>query len=110
MCTSCNLRLHIMRNERRILLNATALSVFEGLGQIANLILVVRFARVYGAGTMGYYSVGMSAGAVAAIFVSLGIPGLLICDISRDPSCARDRLGVLLPVQLVLTPLAWAIA
>ncbi len=99
-----------MRDERRILLNATALSVFEGLGQLANLILVVRFARVYGAGTMGYYSVGMSAGAVAAIFVSLGIPALLIRDISRDPSCARDRLGVLLPVQLLLAPLAWAIA
>jgi O-antigen/teichoic acid export membrane protein len=109
VCASCK-RLQIMRDERRILLNATVLSVFEGLGQLANLILVVRFARVYGAGTMGYYSVGMSAGAVAAIFVSLGIPGLLIRDISRDPSCASDRLGVLLPVQLVLAPLAWAIA
>lgn len=99
-----------MHNERRILFNTTVLSLFEGLGQLANLILIVSFARAFGARVMGYYSIGMSAGAVAAIFVSLGIPGLLIREISQDPRCANDRLGVLFPVQVLLSPLAWAVA
>src|ERR1700722_749404 len=85
-----------MHNERRILLNTTVLSAFEGLGQLANLALIASFARAFGAGVMGNYSVGMSVGAVAAVFVSLGIQGLLVRDISRDPACARDRIGVLL--------------
>jgi O-antigen/teichoic acid export membrane protein len=33
---------------------------------------------------------------------------MLIRDISQDPACGADRLGVLLPIQLVLAPLAWA--
>jgi len=59
---------------------------------------------------MGNYSVGMSVGAIAAVLVTLGIQQLLVRDISRDPHCARDRIGVLLPVQLLLTPIAWGIA
>jgi O-antigen/teichoic acid export membrane protein len=99
-----------VHNERRILLNTTVLSASEGLGQLANLVLIVSFARTFGARVMGYYSVGMSVGALAAIFVSLGIQGLLVREISQNPGCARDRLGVLFPVQLLLAPLAWAIA
>jgi len=86
------------------------LSASEGLGQLANLILIASFARRFGASVMGYYSVAMSVGAVAALFVSLGIQELLIRQISQNPDCARDRLGVLLPVQLLLAPLAWAVA
>jgi O-antigen/teichoic acid export membrane protein len=99
-----------VHNERRILLNTTVLSVFEGLSQLANLILIVSFARTFGARVMGYYSVGMSAGAVAAIFVNMGIPSLLIREISQNPACANDRLAVLFPVQLLLAPIAWAVA
>jgi O-antigen/teichoic acid export membrane protein len=100
----------VMTDERRILLNTTVLGAAEGLGQFANLILVVSFARVFGASVMGYYSVAMSVGAVAAVFVGLGIQGLLIREFSRDPGCVPERLGVLFPVQLLLAPLAWAIA
>jgi O-antigen/teichoic acid export membrane protein len=99
-----------MRDERRILFNTAFLSVFEGLGQLANLVLIVSFARTYGADTMGSYSIGMALGAVAAIFVSLGVPSLLIREISRDPSCVRDRVGVLLPIQIILAPIAWLLA
>jgi O-antigen/teichoic acid export membrane protein len=99
-----------LSDERRILFNTAFLSVFEGLGQLANLVLIVSFARTYGASAMGSYSVGMAVGAVAAVFVSLGIPSLLIREISRDASCARDRVGVLLPVQCILAPLAWLLA
>jgi PST family polysaccharide transporter len=108
--SSRNSRWISVRNERRILLNTTVLSAFEGLGQLANLVLIASFARAFGAGVMGCYSVGMSVGAIAAVFVSLGIQGLLVRDISRNPACARDRIGVLLPVQLLLVPIAWAIA
>lgn len=99
-----------MGNERRILLNTAALSASEGLGQLANLLLIVRFARHFGAGVLGYYSVGMSIGAVAAVLVGLGVEGLLVRDISQDRACGADRVGLLFPVQLLLTPLAWAAA
>jgi len=99
-----------VHNERRILLNTTVLSVFEGLSQLANLILIASFARIFGTRVMGYYSVGMSAGAVAAIFVGMGIPALLIREISQNPACAKDRLAVLFPVQLLLAPIAWVVA
>jgi O-antigen/teichoic acid export membrane protein len=99
-----------MDNERRILRNTFVLSACEGLGQLANLVLIVMFARSFGASAMGNYSVAMSVGALAAIFVGLGVPGMLIRDISQNPQCARDRLGVLFPVQLLLVPLAWASA
>jgi O-antigen/teichoic acid export membrane protein len=99
-----------VRNERRILLNTTVLSLFEGLGQLANLVLIASFARTFGADVIGNYSVGMSVGAIAAVFVTLGIQQLLVRDISRDPQCARDRIGVLVPVQLLLIPIAWGTA
>jgi O-antigen/teichoic acid export membrane protein len=97
-----------VHNERRILFNTVALSGSEGLGQLANLLLIVSFARHFGAVVLGYYSIGMSIGAVASVLVSLGLEGMLIRDISQDPACGSDRLGVLLPVQMVLAPLAWA--
>jgi O-antigen/teichoic acid export membrane protein len=99
-----------MRNERRILLNTLALTMSEGLGQLANLTLIVSFARHFGASDLGDYSIAMSVGAVASIFVSLGVEGLLVRDISQDPACSADRLGLLLPAQLVLIPLAWLAA
>ena len=48
-CAPPSLRLQTTRNERRILLYITVLSASEGLGQLANLVLVISFARVYGA-------------------------------------------------------------
>lgn len=99
-----------MRNERRILLNTLALSISEGLGQLANLVLIVRFARHFGAAVLGHYSIAMSVGAVASVLVSLGVEGLLVRDISQNPACSPERLGVLLPLQLVLAPLAWLAA
>lgn len=99
-----------MRNERRILFNAGVLSVTEGFGQLANLILVVSFARAFGAGAMGHYSVAMAVGAVAALFVSLGTQSLLVREFSRNPAVSTDWLGKLLPVQLSFALIAWAVA
>ncbi len=99
-----------MRDERRILLNTTVLGAAQGLGQLANFILVVSFARNFGTAALAYYSVAMAVGAVAALFVSLGTRGLLVREISRNPECARDWIGVLLPVELMLGCAAWIVA
>jgi O-antigen/teichoic acid export membrane protein len=82
----------------------------EGLGQLANLLLVVILARHYGATVLGEYSLGMSVGAIASLGISLGIDSLLIRELSRYPERMRAALGVLLPVQLVLVPLAWLLS
>jgi O-antigen/teichoic acid export membrane protein len=96
-----------VRNERRILINTVALSAAEGIGQFANLLLIVSFARHFGSAVLGYYSVGMSVGAVAAALIGLGVDALLVRDCSQDPAAGLRRLGILFPVQLLLTPLAW---
>jgi O-antigen/teichoic acid export membrane protein len=90
--------------------NASALSVAEGLGQLANFVFVISFARTFGATQMAYYSVAMAAGAIAALFMTLGTQNLLVREFSRDPTRVSEWLGVLLPVQGLLALLAWLVA
>jgi O-antigen/teichoic acid export membrane protein len=99
-----------MHNERHILANTAILGAGETVGQLANFILVVSFARSFGSGTLGHYSVSMAVGAIAALFVSMGTHGLLIREISRNPASGRDFLGVLMPAQMVLASVAWLTA
>jgi O-antigen/teichoic acid export membrane protein len=98
------------KTEHRILLNASALSVAEGLGQLANFVFVISFARTFGATQMAYYSVAMAAGAIAALFMTLGTQNLLVREFSRDPTRVPVWLGVLLPVQGLLGLLVWLVA
>ncbi len=98
------------KTERRILLNASALSVAEGLGQLANFGFVISFARTFGATQMAYYSVAMASGAIAALFMTLGTQSLLVREFSRDRARVSEWLGVLLPVQGLLALLAWLVA
>ena len=98
------------KTERRIILNASALGVAEGLGQLANVVFVISFARSFGATQMAYYSVAMASGAIAALFMTLGTPSLLVRQFSHDPTRVPDWLGVLLPVQGALALLGWVLA
>ncbi|MGZ8463398.1 MAG: oligosaccharide flippase family protein, partial [Candidatus Deferrimicrobiaceae bacterium] len=99
-----------MRNERRILLNTGMLGGGEIVGQLSNFVLVASFARAFGAGTLGHYSVSMAVGAIAALFVGMGTQGYLVREISRDPSAARGFVETLLPVQSLLAVVAWLAA
>jgi len=99
-----------MSNERRILVNTAVLSVSEAASQLANFVLMIAFARTFGAKTLGHYSVAMAVGAVAAVFVSFGTQSMLIREFGRDSSCAPATLGVLLPMQALLAVIAWLIA
>lgn len=101
---------HGGKGVRRILVNASALSVAEGLGQLANFVFVISFARTFGATQMACYSVAMAAGAIAALLMTLGTPALLVREFSRDRTRISEWLGVLLPVQGVLALLAWLAA
>jgi O-antigen/teichoic acid export membrane protein len=99
-----------MNNERRILVNTAVLGVTEAAGQLANFVLMIAFARTFGAKTLGLYSVAMAVGAVAAVFVSFGTQGMLIREFGRDSTSAPATLGVLIPMQALLAVLAWLIA
>lgn len=104
------MRAQSAKTERRILLNASALSVAEGLGQLANFVFVISFARTFGATQMAYYSVAMASGAIAALFMTLGTQGLLVREFSRDRTRVAEWLGVLLPVQGLLALGSWLVA
>ncbi len=99
-----------MSNERRIMVNTAVLSVSEAASQLANFALMIAFARTFGAKTLGYYSVAMAVGAVAAVFVSFGTQSMLIREFGRDSTCAPATLGVLIPMQTLLAAIAWLIA
>jgi O-antigen/teichoic acid export membrane protein len=85
------------KTVRRIVQNASALSLAEGLSQLANFAFVISFARSFGATQMAYYSVAMAAGAIAALFMTVGTQNLLVKEFSRDPTRVPVWLGVLLP-------------
>ena len=104
------MRAQSAKTERRILLNASALSVAEGLGQLANFVFVISFARTFGATQMAYYSVAMASGAIAALFMTLGTQGLLVREFSRDRTRVAEWLGVLFPVQGLLALGSWLVA
>jgi O-antigen/teichoic acid export membrane protein len=99
-----------MSNERRILVNTAVLSVSETASQLANFVLMIAFARTFGAKTLGHYSVAMAVGAVAAVFVSFGTQGMLIREFGRDSTHASATLGVLIPIQTLLAVIAWLLA
>src|ERR1019366_3202173 len=99
-----------MSNERRIMVNTAVLSVSEAASQLANFALMIAFARTFGAKILGYYSVAMAVGAVAAVFVSFGTQSMLIREFGRDSTCAPATLGVLIPMQTLLAAIAWLIA
>jgi PST family polysaccharide transporter len=97
-------------DTRRILRNTTVLTVAQALAQLANFILIVGFARTYGATALGHYSVAMAVAAVAGLFVNGGTNGLALREISRDPRVGREWVGVLLPIELCLAVGAWLVA
>lgn len=99
-----------MHNERRILLNTTVLSIAGGCSQIINFIFVASFARTFGAAELGHYATAMAAGTIAGLLVTLGTPELLVREISRDSSRARELLSTLLPLQTILALFAWSAA
>jgi len=99
-----------MPHVRQILTNTAALSVTGAAGQLANFFLVISFARAFGVTVLGYYSISMAVGAVAMLLVSLGTVALLTRELSVNPACAPERLGVLLPIQLILAVVAWVAA
>jgi O-antigen/teichoic acid export membrane protein len=98
-----------MRNERRILVNTGAFTVGEAVGQLANFAFLALFARLFGAGMLAQYSIGMSVGALLALFVDLGSIGLVTRESARRPGQGRMLIGTLLPLQLPLALLLWGI-
>lgn len=88
-----------MQVERKILANTTFLGGGEAVGQAASFLFILLFARRFGPDVLGQYSVAMAIGAIAAVFVTLGVHELLIRDISRQPEQARSLIGAMLPAE-----------
>lgn len=98
-----------MRSERRILVNAGTLTAGAVVGQLANFAFVAGFARAFGVDYLAQYSIGMSIGALLAMFVDLGSVALVTRESSRKRGRARMLIGILLPLQIPLALLLWAV-
>jgi PST family polysaccharide transporter len=98
-----------MRSERRILVNTGTFTAGEVVGQLANFAFVAGFARAFGIDYLAQYSIGMSIGALLAMFVDLGSVALVTREASRKRGRARMLIGVLLPLQIPLALLLWAV-
>lgn len=98
-----------MQTERRILTNTAVLGLGEAVGQIAGFVFVVLCARAYGAGILGWYSLGMAAGAIAAVVVKFGTQGRLLRALARRPEESAARIAGALPYQAGASALAWLV-
>jgi len=96
-----------LRTERHILTNTAVLGIGEGVGQIAGFVFVVLCARAYGPSVLGWYSLAVAMGALAAVFVRLGTHGRLLRDLAADPSPSKERVGAALPYELAFATLGW---
>jgi len=96
-----------LQTERRILTNTAVLGLGEAVGQIAGFVFVVLCARAYGAGILGWYSLGMAAGAIAAVTVKFGTQGRLLRALARRPEESAARIAGALPYQVGASALAW---
>jgi O-antigen/teichoic acid export membrane protein len=94
--------------ERRIFANTAVLGAGEAVGQMAGLVFVVLCGRAYGAGVLGWYSLGMAAGAIAAVVVRFGTHGQLLREIAQAPEESGRSVGGVLPYQVGLSVLSWA--
>lgn len=90
---------HGLKTEQRILTNTAVLGLGEAVGQVAGFIFVVACARVYGADVLGWYTMGMAVGGLAAVFVSMGTHGFLLRDLSRHPEDSARKVGGTLPYE-----------
>ena len=98
-----------MRAEKRILTNTAVLGVGEAVGQVASFVFVVVVGRAYGAGVLGWYSLGMAAGAMATVLVTLGTHSLLLRELAQRPEESARRIGGTLPYQLAASLLILAV-
>jgi len=99
---------HGLKTERRILTNTAVLGVGEAVGQLAAFAFVVVCARVYGAGVLGWYSMGMALGGIAVVFTSLGTHAFLLRQLARTPEDSARRIGGTLPYETALAALLMA--
>ncbi|HLF11232.1 MAG TPA: oligosaccharide flippase family protein [Gammaproteobacteria bacterium] len=98
-----------LQPERRILTNTAVLGIGEAVGQVAGVVFVIACGRAYGTGVLGWYSMGMAVGAIAAVLVSLGTDSWLLRELSRHPEHSAQRIGGTLPYQLALSALVLAV-
>jgi O-antigen/teichoic acid export membrane protein len=95
--------------ERRILRNTAVLGTGEAIGQIAGFAFVIICGRIYGAAGLGWYSLAMAIGAVAAVFVSLGTHGLLLRELAQRPEDSARRVGGTLAYEAGLAIAVWLV-
>jgi O-antigen/teichoic acid export membrane protein len=95
--------------DKRILENASILTVSHIAAQLANFGFVIVFARTFGASLLGEYSFALSLGGILAVITSLGSRQLILRSASEDPRQWNTLIGILLPVQLLLSLLAWVL-
>ena len=75
-----------MHTKHRVLRNTLLMVSGEALGQLANLLFVVAFARAFGVVEMGHYSLAMAVGAVVSLGVGLGTPAFLVRELAVSPA------------------------
>lgn len=90
-----------METERRIFFNTFVLTVGHGAAQLFNFALIVYFARIFGADTLGEYSFAMAIATLLSVFVSLGTNSLALREIAHDRGMESEIIGTLIPFQVL---------
>ncbi|NIS38808.1 oligosaccharide flippase family protein, partial [Candidatus Saccharibacteria bacterium] len=85
----------------RIVKNSAVLTASHVLSKLINLALVLILTRLLGSDGFGIYSFSLAFVMLFMVFTHLGINTLLIREIARDKSRAKELVGTTLPVILI---------
>lgn len=97
----------VVRTDRRVLLNTSALAS-SSLWRIGlSFILQLLIANRLGAVGLGQYATALAYLNVCQVLSELGLPQLLVRDLARSPNQRRSYFQVALGIQLIASLLIW---
>lgn len=91
-----------MPSAKIIMKNLYALSIAEILANVLSFFLVVLIARRLGDTGLGIYSFAFAFAGIFSLFSGLGLPSLMVRDISRDKSLTKKYFQNILAIRMIL--------
>ncbi len=91
-----------MPSAKTIVRNLTALGIAEIVTNLLSFFLMILIARTLGGKGVGVYSFAFAFAGIFALVSGLGLPSLMVRDISRDKSLAEKYLQNILAMRTIL--------
>ncbi len=95
-----------MTTTKRIIKNSFFLTGGNVVAKSINLVLVFLLTRLLGSEGFGVYNFAFAYTMIFLLFTHMGISSLMVREIAKDRSRAKEMLGVSLPIVFIFTLLS----